>query len=340
VNDLQAELQSRAEKRVGSTLRRGKYTLERLLGVGSTGAVFAGKHRNGSCVALKILHSELARVEPLKERFLREGYLANRVRHSGVVRVLDDDVDDDGSTFLVLELLDGMTVARMLREAGGQVPLVRVGAILDGILDVLEAMHADGITHCDIKPEKVFLTRDGLKLRDLGIARLGDLHGKSTDMGTLEFVAPEQAGWPARIDARTDLYSVGALGYALLAGHDAREGSDAREAATSVEPRPARSLFDVWQTAPPLFANVIDVALSFEQERRWPSASAMRMALHTALSECGPVDPPSVSMRVSSRPSWDPVAPATPLFFDGSLPLSERAAEPLPLVRPSRRGPT
>src|SRR6476660_9081233 len=101
-----AELKRRAGGRLGTTLL-GKWTLDRLIDVGGMGAVYAATHRNGKQVAIKILHPEFATDGETRTRFLREGYVANKIGHSGAVSVLDDDTTEDGSVFLVMELLEG-----------------------------------------------------------------------------------------------------------------------------------------------------------------------------------------------------------------------------------------
>src|SRR5580700_4337015 len=99
----------RARARVGSVLH-SKWRLDVLLGVGGMAAVYAATHRNGSRAAVKVLHSELLVNEEARRRFVREGYAANKVGHEGAVKVLDDDIAEDGSLFLVTELLDGETL--------------------------------------------------------------------------------------------------------------------------------------------------------------------------------------------------------------------------------------
>ena len=97
-----ARLAELAAHRVGSELRRGKYTLDELLGIGSMGAVYKATHRNGAQVAIKVMHTELTGDDNLHTRFLREGFIVNQVNHPGLVKVIDDDVDDNGVTFLVM----------------------------------------------------------------------------------------------------------------------------------------------------------------------------------------------------------------------------------------------
>jgi eukaryotic-like serine/threonine-protein kinase len=307
VADPLATPTERAQQRIGTSLRRGKYSIERLLGVGAMGAVYAATHRNGMRVAIKVLHAELSGVEEIRSRFLREGYIANRVQHPGLVRVLDDDVDDDGSTFLVMELLEGSTLADQWEAAGCMLPLDRVLVITDAVLDVLSAIHGQGIVHRDVKPENVFLTAGGLKLLDLGIARLADarLTASGQMMGTPEFAAPEQAGGRVReIDARSDVYSVGAMMLILLTGRAVHDAHTPLEAMIFAATRQARSLVEVWPDAPPWLVRVIDVALRFHKVERWPSAAEMRMALRHAMAlpiaKTAPRPPPP---RPSSGPS-------------------------------------
>src|SRR5580704_6464814 len=99
----------RAKARVGHVLR-GKYRLDRVLGVGGMAAVYAATHRNSKRFAVKMLHPELSMRADIRSRFLREGYVANQVEHPGAVAVMDDDVAEDGSAFLVMELLQGGTL--------------------------------------------------------------------------------------------------------------------------------------------------------------------------------------------------------------------------------------
>src|SRR5580693_4762176 len=95
-----------AERRVGQTLN-DKWRIDRVIDLGGMAAVFAATHRNGKRVAIKMLHPHIAANESIRQRFLREGYVANRVEHRGAVQVLDDDKTTDGAVFLVMELLDG-----------------------------------------------------------------------------------------------------------------------------------------------------------------------------------------------------------------------------------------
>jgi eukaryotic-like serine/threonine-protein kinase len=200
--------EERAQARVGLTLRN-KYTLERLLGFGGMGAVYAATHRNRKKFAIKMLHSSLSTNVEVRERFLREGRVANTVAHSGAVAVLDDDVAEDGSAFLVMELLEGTSVDDLWQQRG--LSLRGVLALAEQLLDVLDAAHGKGIVHRDLKPANMFITSDGVvKVLDFGIARLREpqlMAATKTGaaMGTPGFMAPEQAlGEGDKLDGLAD----------------------------------------------------------------------------------------------------------------------------------------
>ena len=277
-----------APARVGQVLR-DKYTLERVLGVGGMAAVYAASHRNGRKVAIKILHRELSLNKEVRERFLREGQAATAVGHPGAVAVLDDDVSEDGAAFLVMELLDGGSAEELAERRGGRLPLADVCSIGDQLLEVLDAAHRNGIVHRDIKPANLFITRHGrVKVLDFGIAKLRQTSAaRATQtgimLGTPAFMAPEQAlGRVANIDARTDIWSVGSTLFALASGRSVHEAATAQETVIWAATKPAPSFASVMSSAPPELVSVIDRALSFEKDGRWPSAAAMREAFVAA----------------------------------------------------------
>src|ERR1700749_3426012 len=119
------ELIERSNARVGALLK-GKYTLDRVVGIGGMATVYAATHRNGKEFAIKVLHADLSMKSDTRTRFLREGYLANRVSHPGAVAVLDDDIDEDGNAFLVMELLHGQTVETLWERNRCRLPLPMV----------------------------------------------------------------------------------------------------------------------------------------------------------------------------------------------------------------------
>ena len=146
-----------AQKRVGETLAN-KWTIDKLIDIGGMAAVYQATHRNGKRVAIKMLHPFIATHPDVRERFLREGYVANQVDHPGAVSILDDDITTDGAPFLVMELLEGESVDAWMARSNEILPLGDVLAIADQTLDVLSAFHARNVIHRDIKPGYLFVT--------------------------------------------------------------------------------------------------------------------------------------------------------------------------------------
>jgi len=218
-----------ARARVGQTIQK-KWRLDGLLGTGGMAAVYAATHRNGSRAALKIMHRELSSDPVIRDRFLREGYVANKVDHTGRVAILDDDITEHDEPFLVMELLDGETVQQLWKRKGRRLQIPEALWIASEVLDTLSAFHAQGVVHRDLKPANVFMTKDGqVKLLDYGVARLhtADMeHTRAgTALGTPSFMAPEQAmGLTDAIDGRADVFSMGATLYALLSGQRLHQG--------------------------------------------------------------------------------------------------------------------
>ncbi len=293
--DTEDEATQAAQKRVGDVLG-GKWRLDRLLGLGGMAAVYAAEHtNNGKTVAVKVLHPELVRQESIKTRFLREGYIANKVGHPGAVSVLDDGTDPDGSVYLVMELLEGESLAYRSYEANDKLPPKQIMRIAQGILDVLVAAHAQAIVHRDLKADNVFLTNDGtVKVLDFGVARMTDQTGDAKTrtglvMGTPEYMPPEQArGRSELIDGRTDLWAVGAMMFKLFTGRYVHEAETPNEVLLLAMTEPAKKLAEVLPGVHPKVAEVVDRALAFERDERFPDAAAMRVAVDeasTALEE-------------------------------------------------------
>jgi serine/threonine protein kinase len=282
----------RAQARLGVTLR-DKWRLDVLLGVGGAAAVYAATHRNGSRVAVKILHPEMSTNAFVRERFLWEGYVANAVGHEGVVKVIDDDTAEDGSLFLVTELLDGETLEQRRVRLGGRIAQDQVLLVADQLLDVLAAAHAKGVVHRDIKPENLFLTGAGqVKVLDFGIARLREVSTEAsltqTDalVGTPAYMAPEQArGLSDDVDARSDLWSCGAMMFSLLSGRSVHEGHTVNEQIVNAMTQSAPPLASVAPDVGAAVARVVDRALAFSKEMRWRDAGRMQEAVRNAYIE-------------------------------------------------------
>ena len=285
------------ESRVGSVLDQ-KWTLERLLGSGAMGAVYEARHRNGARAAVKLLHRMLAREPEVRERFLREGYAANKVEHKGAVRVLDDDVvesgPDEGTAYLVMELLEGESLDERQRKSPplGEHELLEIA---EQVLDVLAVAHTNGVVHRDLKPENLFLSRDEGKVRvkilDFGLARISDL-GHATNagkaLGTPAYMSPEQAlGKGDEIDGRTDLFALGATIFRVLSGRRVHEGDNAIQVLVKMQRDPAPKLADVFPRVSPEVAAIVDRALAFAKADRYPTAAAMLAHVRAAREVLG-----------------------------------------------------
>jgi serine/threonine protein kinase len=285
MGDAEAQVIQRAKERLGKVLR-DKWRLDELLGIGGMAAVYSATHRNGKRAAIKVLQPEAALVPDIKARFLQEGYLANRVGHPGALSILDDDVDEDGTVFLVMELLHGETLEERWQH-NGRLPWQEVVAVAHQALEVLAAAHEKDIVHRDIKPGNVFIdTSTGVKILDFGIARLNaaplstSKTGHDTALGTPGFIPPEQArGRSDLVDARSDLWGLGATMFAVLAGHHVHEADTANEQLMLAMTAPAMSLGEAAPDVPASVVAVVDRALKYDKDQRYPDARAMQAAL-------------------------------------------------------------
>ncbi len=312
------EAEREARDRVGCVLD-DKWTLERLLGVGGMAAVYAATHRNGARAAVKVLHPDLSRNKDVRERFLREGYAANRVEHAGAVKVLDDDVvasgPESGTAYIVMELLDGESLQDRL-ERGPQMGELEFLSIAATVLEVLDAAHTRGVVHRDLKPENLFLLRPSddapdstgpkVKVLDFGLARIVQgqaLTSYGLALGTPSFMSPEQAaGRIDEIDGRTDLFALAATGFRICAGrriHEAANPVDlVRKMATLAAPRVRSVRPEVSEAC----ARVLDRALEFRREDRYETASAMRKDVERAIAEIQVRDPTELAIAAAPAP--------------------------------------
>ena len=238
---------------VGTTLA-GTYAIVRAIGAGGMGRVYEARHtRIGSKrFAVKVLHPELARHPEVLTRFQREAEAAAAITSPYVVGVYDVDRLPDGRPYLVADLLEGRELAEHLGEIGR----MDVGTgvrIVRQVCRALAAAHERGVIHRDMKPENVFLTGDlawpTAKVLDFGISKLGDAPGAALTktgmiMGTPSYMAPEQARGE-KVDARCDVYAVGALLYAVLTGHRPFDNDDPTATLAAVltrDPIPPRTI--------------------------------------------------------------------------------------------------
>ncbi len=317
--------------------RLDRYQVERLLGVGGFGAVYRARHvHTDVVVALKVLKRALGADQQMLERFLREARAAASVGSEHIVGVLDAGLAADGQAFLALEYLDGMDLKELASREGPLSP-VRVGLIALQVLAGLDAAHARGVVHRDMKPANVFVVRradaagverDFVKLLDFGISKMhGDagtagLTMTGVAMGTPAYMAPEQFFDARSVDQRADLYSVAAMLYELLSGRLPFEAESYAHLIVKVRTEQAPPLIDVAPHVPLALAQVVTVGLAKEPHQRWQTAAELAAALQSALAElrAGPMPtrppPPASGAQPPHTPAqFAPVA--TPLPATG-----------------------
>ncbi|WP_437893342.1 serine/threonine protein kinase [Sorangium sp. So ce124] len=304
--------------RIGTVLR-GKWRIDSLIGVGGMAAVYEATHRIGRRCAIKILHPEIAVSKELRARFEQEALAVNQLGHPAAVNVLDIDTSEDGSPFLVMELLDGESLGKRAHGSGGitERELLRV---VSTVLEVLEVAHGLGIVHRDIKPDNLFLTSSGgVKVLDFGIARMqqggSNVHTRTGAMlGTIPYMSPEQLTG-GQIDGRADVFAVGATMFRILAKRRVHEGSMESELLIKMATQPAPALRTVAPSVSPEVCAIVDRALAFDPSRRYPTARAMREDIERVLgANAAPHAPAPVSIRadVSSPISVDGPTMAAP----------------------------
>jgi serine/threonine-protein kinase len=263
--------------------RLGEYRLERLLGEGATGSVYAAVAANGERLALKLLRAELDQDEVVRARFLREARLARGLDSRHVVPILATG-EADGATYLVMPLFEA-SLADRLRD--GPLELDRTVDLAAELARGLDLLHGRGILHRDVKPSNVLLDRDGTAaLSDFGLARTRDSTRLTDDgqlVGTPHYLAPEliEGGDATRA---SDVYALGCVLYQCLAGTPPFGGRGVAEVAFAhlVEPAP-----DVSHARPELPRDVgaaVLTALAKNPSARPPTATALARLLHVARS--------------------------------------------------------
>jgi eukaryotic-like serine/threonine-protein kinase len=298
---------------VGAILSR-RYPLKRLIGAGGMGSVYESESLDdGKPLAVKVLGIEHLCDEEIKARFLEEGRVCQRLVHPNIVRVFDVGEAEDGTPYIVMELLEGVPLSAYTRS-GVRVPLHQAATILQGILAGLGAAHAQGIVHRDLKPENVVLAREpggafSAKILDFGIAKVMDAAGGMGNrtrtgvlLGTPAYMSPEQIKNAKDVDARTDLWSAGVMLYEMLAGRVAFPAPTeyARLGAVLNTTPPSLEAID-----PQLARLSAFTALAMQKDRaaRFQSALEMARALSAALGEGGVIANADPMSRLPDVPS-------------------------------------
>ncbi len=287
----------------------GRYSLESELGRGAMGLVFRAREvRLDRPVAIKLLRPDLASRGDIKERFLREARTAARLYHPNIVPIyLADEVD--GLSFFVMACVDGETLARRVERKGPMAP-DEAARVLRAITWALAYAHARGVVHRDIKPENILIDRESRRplVADFGIAQVSQVPGSTLTgeiVGTPAFMSPEQCAGDD-LDCRSDLYSLGIIGYYLLTGALPFTGPDIRSILAqqiATEPRPLR---DVRADLPPHLVSTISRCLAKDREARFASAEALSQALEESMDAPRRVPLPiRTFLRRFRRPQWE-----------------------------------
>lgn len=258
-----------------------RYVLESLVATGGMGEVWRGRDEIlGRPVAIKVLHDHLAKDPDILERFRAEAVAAARLSHPGVIRVFDTGLDGE-TCYIVMELVDGPTLAESLAQRG-PLDAVETIRVARHILDALSHAHAAGVVHRDVKPTHVLTGDHAVKVTDFGIAKAafasGDLTATGKLLGTAKYLAPEQAAGDA-VDGRADLYALGIVMYEMLTGRVPFEAET--DLATAMlrlteVPTPPRALRS---GIPRELETVVVRALSRDPDDRFQSADEMSSAL-------------------------------------------------------------
>jgi serine/threonine-protein kinase len=260
-----------------------RYRIERALGRGGMGAVYLARDEKlGEAVALKVIAGVGVLDPAAAERLRREAAAARKISHPNVVR-MHDLGEAEGLLFLSMEYVAGPSVAELLRRNGPLTP-VQARAITVQICEGLQAAHDAGVVHRDLKPANVLVDEQArVKIIDFGLARLPHLEGMTTTgmiLGTPEYMAPEQIRGGV-VDARTDLYALGALLYHMLCGRPPFVGDNpiavSLAHAHDVVPPPT----SLRPELPREWDEFVQRALAKDPDERFVSARAMSQALPT-----------------------------------------------------------
>jgi serine/threonine protein kinase len=315
----------------------GSYRVRRRLGAGGMGEVYLAEHRNiDRKAAIKVLLPELASDQEIVSRFFTEARAASRIKHPGIVEIIDCEVDPRGRAFIAMEFLDGESLGSSL-ERGASFDVSPALGIVGQIAGALAAAHAKGIVHRDLKPDNVFLASTpqadapiSVKILDFGIAKLlaDGGHGKRKTqtgslLGTPLYMSPEQCRGAGTLDHRTDIYSLGCIAFELLAGRPpfVKDGAGELIAAHLTEPAPDLTSFQ--PSVHPDFARLVtsmlakdpaarpqtmlDVVAEIERQLALPATQFLK-AIH-------PPDgfPTAANLDEDPLPP-EPVAPTSPSY--------------------------
>lgn len=321
----------------------GRYRLLERLGEGGMGSVWVAENVSikGSEVALKVMHGAFGHDATIVQRFRTEAEATVRIGHPGIVKVFDFGELEDGTPYLVMERLQGESLADRLEREGAVAPR-EAAELLRAVLDALEAAHEKDILHRDLKPENLFLARKGEKITptilDFGVSKIlgGDaervrLTRTGALVGTPAYMAPEQAMGEEAVDTRADLWAMGVILYELVSGRLPFEGQNYNQMLVQIVTGRPKPVTEHVPTLDPGLVAIIERAMARSPRQRYASARAMNDALGTWLQS----DPATRSLHPPPRHPT-PVR-MTPMAFESAETLPGTDTVP-DRARPARRG--
>jgi serine/threonine protein kinase len=330
----------------------GRYRLGAPLGRGGMGMVYEAVQEGlGRRVAVKLLDPRLAEDREQLERFRREAEVVAALGHPNIVQVTDFQYPEEPGQqpFLVMELLRGESLGSLV-ERERALPAGRVAFIAAQVLSALVAAHHAGVVHRDIKPDNIFLLGDAAvpdtaKVLDFGIAKLAPLSaiggqakltGTGAMLGTPAFMAPEQARGESDVDARADVYAVGATMYQALTGKLPYEAASIPALLFAIVEQTPAPLGELRPDLPSDFVAVVERAMAKDRAARFPDADAMRRAL-SPWSGLPASVPPPVSATAATVASGRivPHDPSTPIVVHQTP--AAQSVGPVPPSRPHGR---
>ena len=329
--------------------RLGPYEILSAIGAGGMGEVYKARDtRLDRTVAIKVLPTHLAERAELRERFEREAKTIASLNHPHICTLYDTGHQDE-IDFLVMEYIEGETLAQRLQK--GALPIQQVLQYAIEIADALDKAHRKGITHRDLKPGNIMLTKSGTKLLDFGLAKLtretapaipdsqlptmkNAITGEGTILGTLQYMAPEQVeGKTDKIDARTDVFAFGAVVYEMATGRKAFEGTSQASLIAKIletDPPPISSLQPM---TPPALDRVVKRCLAKDPDKRWQTASDLCEELRW-IAEGGSltaVPAAATAGRPRMLPRWAVVAGLASLIVAAIAGFAVLILKPTPL---------
>lgn len=323
----------------------GPYLIESPAGAGGMGEVYKAKDtRLDRTVAIKVLPVQIANNEDLRQRFDREARAISSLNHPNIC-TLHDVGHQEGIDFLVMEFLDGETMAARLTK--GPIPAAELLTIASQIADALDKAHRQGLIHRDLKPGNIMLTKAGAKLMDFGLAKLQQtggvmsgvsgitrstpLTGAGTIIGTLQYMSPEQLEGK-EADARSDIFSFGAILYEMSTGKRAFEGSSQASLIAAILKETPRPINELQPLSPPMLDRVIKQCLEKDTDHRWQSAGDLKRAIQWVSEGGSQVGIPlavSTRRKIREKILWGAVAVlALTAAFLGFLQMSQKTLPP------------